>query len=109
MYFCWTLVTEEHFFARMTPFMLLESKLVARTLAAKLTMISEFSVMDRFYMLNHFILGFEKLVASLAEMRGLTVNSLHMFMKASLTPKHFPTFNTWYFHIAMLVVHVGLK
>ena len=93
----------------MTPFMLLESKLVARTLAAKLTMIFEFFVMDRFYMLNHFILGFKKLVASWAEMRGFTVNSLHMFMKASLTPKHFPAFNTRYFHIAMLVVHVGLK
>ena len=92
----------------MAPLMLLQFELAVHTFAAKLTMMSEFLIVDCINVICQGSLGFEKLATRRAGMCWVTVNSFHMCIKAELTPANFSTFNAGNFHVTMQAVHVGL-
>ena len=92
----------------MAPLMLLQFELAVHALAAKLTVMSEFLIVDCINVICQLSLGFEKFATRRAGMCWVTVNNLHMFIEAELTPANFPTFNAGNFHVTMQVVHVGL-
>ena len=93
----------------MTPFMLPKLIRGVKSFAAILTMMIEFFAMDYVYVFCQISLGLERFATSRTRMCGLTVNCLHVSVKARLTPKEFSALCAWNFHFTMLGFHVGLQ
>ena len=66
----------------MVPLMLFQFELAAHTFAAKLTVMSEFLIVDCINVICQGSLGFEKFATCRAGMCWVTVNNLHMLIEA---------------------------